>query len=127
MVEDHDAHRQTLAELLAGRGWHVFAADRGSRALELAHQEKLDFGILDMHLPGRTGLELFQQISAEVGPMPAIMMSGEATRAETEAALSAGVFTFLNKPIIVRQFQQCLDRLIATHFTPPGSPPSDRG
>jgi DNA-binding NtrC family response regulator len=121
VVEDHDSHRQTLEELLAGRGWKIFAADRGATALELARREKLDFGLLDMHLPGRSGLELFQAIALEIGPLPAIMMSGEATAAETEAAINAGVFTFLPKPIEAPLLQRCLDRLIQTHFPFPPS------
>ena len=120
VVEDHDPHRQILEELLAGRGWKIFATDGSGAALEVARRVRLDFGILDMHLPGSTGLDLFQTIAREIGPMPSIMMSGEASKSETDAALAAGVFTFLQKPIAIPELQGALDLLIQTHF--PQSP-----
>ena len=105
---------------MAGRGWNIFATEGSGEALEVARKVPLDFGILDLHLPGTTGLDLFQTISREIGPMPSIMMSGEASRSETDAALAAGVFTFLKKPIALPELQRSLDLLIQTHF--PQSP-----
>ena len=96
LVEDHDPLRQILTELLAERGFRTFSAEHGERALELARAVQPDLGLLDMHLPGATGLEILLSIRQEIGPMPAIMMSGEATPSEKEAALQAGVFEFLH-------------------------------
>jgi DNA-binding response OmpR family regulator len=127
IVEDHDPLRQILTELVRDRGYRAFATDRGPAALGIARREKLDIGILDMHLPGITGLELFQIIRQEIGPLPAIMMSGEATATETDAALNAGVFSFLRKPIAIEHLQRSLDLLVDHHFPhspdgPPGGP-----
>ena len=118
IVEDHDSLRQSLSELVQARGFEPLLAERGDRALDLARTAHPDFGILDMHLPGGTGLELFQKIATELGTLPSIMMSGEATSTETQAALAAGIFSFLKKPIEIDQLQRTLDRLIAHHFPP---------
>ena len=123
IVEDHDPLRQILVELVRGRGYLAFAADRGPDALGIARREQLDIGILDMHLPDTTGLELFETIQREIRPLPSIMMSGEATASETDAALNAGVFSFLRKPIAIDHLQRSLDLLIDHHFpNPPGRP-----
>ena len=97
IVEDHDPLRHILLELIEQRGWRSYSADTGHTALQMARSIHLDFGILDMHLPGTSGLEVFQTIERELGPLPSIMMSGEATPDETAEALAAGVFTFLRK------------------------------
>ena len=123
LVEDHDPLRQILTELLAERGFRIFSAEHGEHALELARSVQPDLGLLDMHLPGRTGLEVLLSIQREIGPMPTIMMSGEATQSEREAALQAGVFEFLRKPIGFDHLNHTLDLLIQNHFgSPPDSP-----
>ncbi|MCB9869035.1 MAG: response regulator [Planctomycetes bacterium] len=121
LVEDHDPLRQTLLELLDARGWSIHAADRGVAALDVARRVPLDFGIFDMHLPGGSGLELFERINREIRPLPSILMSGEASRHETQRARAAGVFSFLRKPLDFGDLQLELDRLIQHHF-PPGAP-----
>ena len=125
LVEDHDPLRQILTELLTERGFRTFSTERSEQALEMAREVQPDLGLLDMHLPGSSGLELLLSIRQEIGPMPAIMMSGEATKSETDAALEAGVFRFLRKPIGFDHLHQTLDQLIQTHFNcPPGQPPA---
>ena len=127
LVEDDDPLRQILSELLRAKGWHVLSTGRGGEAVEMAKTHHVDFSILDLHLPGISGLEVFQRIANEIGPLPSIMISGGANRQETWAALQAGVFTFLPKPIAFPHLQASLDRLIKFHFQkPPGllPPPS---
>lgn len=122
LVEDDDPLRAILAELLEARGWRAYATAHGHKAVELAKQNYLDFSILDMHLPGITGLEVLTHISREVRPLPSIMISGAATQQETEAMLQSGVFRFLRKPLALDHLQQCLDQLIQHHFPPAGPP-----
>ncbi|MCC6672205.1 MAG: response regulator [Planctomycetes bacterium] len=125
LVEDDQTLRASLVEILASRGLHVFAAGRGSEAVELARSLPLDFSILDMHLPEMTGLEVLRRIAREVRPLPSIMMSGNATSEEAQAALSAGAFTFLRKPLELNQFMASVESLILHHFgRPPGMLPA---
>ncbi len=127
LVEDHDSLRHILVELLRDRGWTIYPTDDGHNAMRILRRVQPDFGILDMHLPDSTGLELFQTIAREFGPLPSIMMSGDATPTETAAALQAGVFKFLRKPIAMQHLQRSLDLLIQSHFpTSPGRPPARR-
>jgi len=123
LVEDDDPLRAILVELLQARGWRTYSTDQGHEAVELAKHHHLDFSILDMHLPGITGLEVFAHISREVRPLPSIMISGAATLQETQAMLQSGVFRFLRKPLAYDHLQHCLDQLIQHHF-PPWTPPS---
>jgi DNA-binding NtrC family response regulator len=121
ILEDDDPLRQILVEMLSGRGLRPYAAEHAHQAMQMARDVHPDVGLFDWHLRGTTGLEVFLEIKREIGPMPAIMMSGDATRAETESARRAGVFEFLQKPIAPVVLQDTLDQLIKKHFgIPPG-------
>lgn len=118
LVEDDDSLRSCLAEFLDSHGWGVAATAFGTEAMALARRQRFDFSIMDFHLPGMTGLELFQQLLA-IRPLPAILMSGLATLDEAAAARHAGFFTFLRKPLELERLRLSVQQLIDTHFGGP--------
>lgn len=118
LVEDDDSLRQCLGEFLAGFGWEVGATAMGDEALAMARQHRFDFTILDFHLPGMTGLELFRALAA-IRPLPGILMSGLASTEEAAAARHAGFFTFLRKPLELERLRQSVQQLIQSHFGGP--------
>lgn len=122
LVEDDDPLRSSLVDVLSSQGWQVHAAAAGGEAVNLARRVQLDFSILDLHLPGMSGLEVLRRIAQEVRPLPAIMMSGQATPEETRAALNQGVFDFLRKPLDLAQLRFSMDQLIRQHFRRPDRP-----
>lgn len=127
LVEDDDPLRSLLIDLLRQRGWQVHALSRGDEAVEVARQVSIDVTILDLHLPGLDGLEVYRRICAEIRPVPSILMSGEATREEARRALELGMVEFLRKPFDLRQLRQALDllarRVPGNEATPSPNPP----
>ena len=119
LVEDDDPLRQRLSELLSAEGWQVRATPSGQEAIELARRYRIDFSLLDMHLPGITGLEVIQTICREVRLVPSIMMSGQASDLETKQALAEqAVFRFLQKPLDLDYLRGSMQMLIRHHFGP---------
>lgn len=112
LVEDDDPLRRCLTEVLATRGWNVHSTGVAQEALEIARRFHVDFSILDFHLRGTTGVDVLQAITREVRPLPSIMMSGQASQEETAAALRAGAFTFLRKPLELHNLLSAVDQLI---------------
>lgn len=126
LVEDDDPLRQVLCELLRQWGCVVYPTAHGNQALDYVRKQTIDFSILDMHLPGTTGLEVFRAITRVTGgPLPSILISGDATAEEAQTALDLGMFRFLKKPLDVENLRQCFELLIAHHFG--GPPPDQRG
>ena len=115
LVEDDDPLRSVLLELLRQRGWHVHATGRGDEAVEIARRVQVDISILDLHLPGLSGVEVYRRIAAEIRPVPSILMSGEATREEARLALELGISQFLRKPLDLKLLRRALDELIQRH------------
>ena len=118
LVEDDDPLRRCLQELLAAEGWSVHATGTGTEAVRLARLHQVDFSLLDLHLPGMSGLEVLRTISREVRPLPSIMMSGQATREEASLAIAEGVFQFLRKPLDLDNLRGSMELLIQHHFGP---------
>ncbi|MEO6597516.1 MAG: response regulator [Planctomycetota bacterium] len=121
LVEDDDSLRCCLWDFLASHGWDVAATAFGSEAVVMARRQRFDFSILDFHLPGMTGLQLFQQL-ASIRPMPSILMSGLASADDATAARHAGFFTFLRKPLELERLRQSVQQLISAHFGGPVTP-----
>ena len=121
LVEDDDSLRYCLVEFLASQGWEVGATAAAQEALRMARQRRFDFSLMDFHLPGMTGLQLFQELVA-MRPLPAILMSGLANAEEAAAAQHAGFFTFLRKPLDLGRLRHSLELLIQTHFGGPLAP-----
>ena len=72
---------------------------------------------MDVNLPGLSGIEAFKFITKEVGRIPCIFMSGDATQDVMQKALSVGAFTFLSKPIQMDLMRYSVERLIRKYFT----------
>jgi DNA-binding NtrC family response regulator len=123
LVEDDDSLRTCLSEFLASEGWDVGATGFATEALRMARQRRFDFSLLDFHLPETTGLELFQRL-ASVRPLPSILMSGLASAEDAAAAMHAGIFAFLSKPLDLSRLRSSLQHLIQTHFGGPLAPPA---
>ena len=119
LVEDDDPLRFVLNELLRGRGFVVHEAARGDEAVELAHRVEIDFSLLDLHLPGCNGVEVFRRIATEVRPLPAILMSGGASPEEARAAMELGIVEFLRKPLDLGVLRHALDELVRLHLARP--------
>lgn len=126
LAEDDTALRRCLVEVLAAHGWSVHPVATGPKAVEVARQVPLDFFLLDMHLPGMTGIDVYRAIVREKGPLPWILMSGQASQEETSTAFSLGVHTFLRKPLDLIALRTCLAELVRRNFggPHPAHPPS---
>ena len=123
LVEDDDPLRRCLAEVLAMRGWRVHSTGIGQEAIEIARSRHVDFTILDLHLRGMTGIDVLTKIATEIGPLPSIMMSGQASQEETLAALRAGAFSFLRKPLEMNNLLSTVEQLIRTRLGGSGPRP----
>jgi len=118
LVEDDDGLRSCLGEFLADNGWEVGEAGCGEEARALFRQQRFDFTILDYHLPGITGLELFRQLASH-RRLPAILMSGLASTEEVLAARDAGFYSFLRKPLELSALRTTVENLIRSQFGGP--------
>jgi two-component system, NtrC family, nitrogen regulation response regulator NtrX len=99
IVDDEGNLRRMLRALLEGEGFTVAEADRGDRGLEAAENFQPEVVLLDLVLPGGSGLDVLPRLLERHPGLPVIMMSGEATLADAMEATRRGAFHFLEKPL----------------------------
>jgi two-component system, NtrC family, nitrogen regulation response regulator NtrX len=99
VVDDEANLRRMLRAFLEEEGWSVEEAASAEEGLQRAEESNPDVILLDLVLPGATGLEILPRLRERVPGTPVIMMSGEATLSDAVRATREGAFHFLEKPL----------------------------
>lgn len=90
--------REVISKLLAKEGYRVFTASTGDEGLQLLKEEAVDLVLLDLMLPGKSGLDVLAEIKADESDIEVIMISAYASIENAVQALKAGAFYFVTKP-----------------------------
>ncbi len=98
VVEDEDAARQALADMLAVLGYTVTAAGSGEEADRFRPEKPFDVLLTDLMLPGISGSELAAGLQARWPDLRVVLMSGYAEDEAVRHAVGTGVVRFLQKP-----------------------------
>ena len=120
IAEDNPVNRKVLQKILDRAGYHYSIAKDGDEALDLIDKTKFDAIVLDMNMPGMSGLEIariYNIISAKDERAPMIMFSANVTPDAKESSLKAGVDEFLPKPVKIDVFLEVLNKLLARKKT----------
>jgi CheY-like chemotaxis protein len=115
IAEDNPVNRKVLQKILDRAGYHYSIAKDGDEALDLIDKTKFDAIVLDMNMPGMSGLEIariYNIISSKDERAPMIMFSANVTPDAKESSLKAGVDEFLPKPIKIDTFLNVLNNLL---------------
>ena len=99
IVDDEPNIRRMLGALLREEGYTTAEAGDGKEALQRMAEVEADVVLLDLALPGVTGLELLDALHARWPLTPIIMMSGRASLSDAVQATKRGAFHFIEKPL----------------------------
>ncbi len=108
IVEDEEFVRDSLVEVLRVHGIQALTAESVDRAETLLAQESVSVVLTDLRMPGRDGLELLRGM--EGSSTPVIMLTGHGTVDEAVAAMKAGAYDFVQKPVDAEQLILVLRR-----------------
>ncbi|MDP2398670.1 MAG: ATP-binding protein [Burkholderiales bacterium] len=111
-VEDNPANLELVEQLISRRPeLHLLSAADGTLGVEFARAYLPDVILMDINLPGISGVEAMQILRADpsTAHIPIIALSANAVSRDIEKALEAGFFNYLTKPIKVDQFTEALD------------------
>jgi two-component system cell cycle sensor histidine kinase/response regulator CckA len=114
VVDDEPRMCQSLTRLLGDRGYTVQAATGGREALRRLAAQAFDLVLLDLMLPDLSGQEVLDHIRREYPGLLVIMISGMASIDAAVAALRAGAYDFIRKPLeseeLLRRVQNALEQ-----------------
>ncbi len=97
LADDEAFTREFYGGLLTEHGFRVLAASDGVAALALARQHSVEVAILDLMMPGMSGLEVLERLHAGHPDLPVIVLTAHATSRNAIAALKLGAFDFIVK------------------------------
>jgi sigma-B regulation protein RsbU (phosphoserine phosphatase) len=101
VVDDDEANRDMLSRRLVRKGYDVLVAEDGSRAIDLVRQRPFDLVLLDVVMPGLSGLEVLQ-VLREAHPateLPVIMATARNESGDVVEALRLGANDYVSKPL----------------------------
>jgi FixJ family two-component response regulator len=98
VVDDDPAVRSTLSLVLSEAGYEVICFADGAALLEVARTRCPSCILLDVHIPGKSGLDILRELRAEDYPAPIFMISGKGDIAMAVGAVKGGALDFIEKP-----------------------------
>jgi DNA-binding NtrC family response regulator len=98
LIEDDEALRLTLAELLERRGYVPVPAETGTEGLARVEARTASV-LLDLRLPDMDGMEVLRRIQAEDPRLPVIVVTGHGSERRAVEAVKEGAFNYIPKPI----------------------------
>jgi CheY-like chemotaxis protein len=114
VVEDDEATRSLLREVLAGQGYSVLEAVDGETALQVARTAPLSLILLDLHLPRLNGCDFARAYLTQPWPRaPVVVVTADAAALGNAAMAEIGAAAVLVKPFALAELLTLIHRLTA--------------
>ncbi len=110
IVDDEEPIRISMSDLLRRRGYDVITAEHGEAALALIHQRPFDLLLLDLKMPGLSGVDVAQRARTVQPEVAIIILTGHGSLDSAIDSMRLGVFDYLLKTSSPRDV---LDRVAA--------------
>lgn len=98
IIDDDPAVRDALSVVLTLEGYHVTTFADGHSFLAAVRSRAPACIILDVHMPGRSGLDILKELNAKNYPAPVFIISGQGDIPMAVEAIKHGAFDFIEKP-----------------------------
>ena len=115
LVCDNEAPlRALIVAAVAGNAYDVHEARDGDESLRLARELEPDLIVLDMMMPGHTGIEVLEELRSEerFRETPVIMLTARAQATDRAAAANAGATRFISKPFSPVELGMIVEELL---------------
>lgn len=106
IIEDNLINLEMVQDLLESYGYQVLSATMAETGIELAKSEIPDLILMDIRLPGISGLDAIKLLKQEPSTqhIPVVVLTANAMAGDREKALECGSAGYMPKPINTRQF-----------------------
>ena len=126
VADDYEANRMVLQRLLQKAGHKVTCVAGGEEVLDAMAVRDYDVAVVDLHMPGISGLDLLRQlrvIQAGGGPQtPVVILSADVTPESIQRCEKAGAYAFLAKPVAASRLLDVLADAALKRSRRPGQP-----
>jgi putative two-component system response regulator len=107
VVDDYAPNANGLRDLLIAAGYHVRVAHNGADALTLVSEDTPDLALVDVVMPGMSGVELCRELKMRDSTrlMPVVLVTASQDRGHRLAGIEAGADDFLGKPVDIQELR----------------------
>jgi two-component system response regulator RegA len=98
LADDDTAFRSVLARALGNRGFDVRAAADGDEACSVAAEDPPELAVVDLRMPGRSGLEVVRHLKSLDAQTRVVVLTGYGSIATAVEAMKLGAVNYLSKP-----------------------------
>ncbi len=114
LVDDETDFRESAARYLRRIGFRVDEAEDGEEALNISTNKKFDVVVMDIHMPGVSGIEALKGLMKREVPPKVIMLTGGGTIANAVESIKLGAYDFLTKPAKLDDLARLIKRACQT-------------
>ena len=114
VVEDNDLNRKLFCDVLRANGYSVEPVADGAQVLEAARSFVPNLVLMDIQLPGISGLDLIGQLQADrtLASIPVLAVTAYAGKGDEERIRDAGAAAYLSKPVSIGPFMAAIRELL---------------
>lgn len=114
VVEDNDLNRKLFCDVLKANGFDVDPVADGSEVLETARSVTPDLIIMDIQLPGISGVDLIEAAKSDkvLQSIPILAVTAYAGKGDEERIRAAGAVGYLSKPVSISPFMAAVNELV---------------
>jgi len=114
IVEDNPKNLKLVRDTLQVKGYRTLGAGTGEEGVQLAREQYPALVLMDIQLPGISGIEAFRQLrtDATTRGIPVIAVTASVMAQERQKVMAAGFDGFEGKPISVRELLETVRRLL---------------
>jgi DNA-binding NtrC family response regulator len=112
VIDDEESIRELLTDFLESKGLDVVSASDGGSGFHLLKEEKFDLFLLDLMMPGMSGLDVLREVASEEINVPSIVITAHATVQTAVEAMKLGAFDYITKPFNLEEFYISVKRAL---------------
>lgn len=119
IVEDNDKNMKLARDVLQAKGYATIEAVTGEDGVRLARERNPDLVLMDIRLPGISGIEALAALRADpkTSIIPVVALTASVTPTDRTHITQAGFDAFLAKPMVLREFVDTVKRLLESGRT----------
>lgn len=114
IVDDEEAIRESLFDVLKKRGYDVFLGSSGKETLEILKKNIIDLILLDIRLPDVDGIEILKKVKEFDNEILVIMMTAYADIQTAVTAMKSGAYHYINKPFELDELKLLIEKGLET-------------
>jgi DNA-binding NtrC family response regulator len=113
VVDDDEVSCRLFADVLEGDGYDVHQAHSGEEALDRLRQEAYDLLLVDIRMPGITGIDVTRTVRSEHPSLPVVVMTAFGSIETAVEAIQEGAYDYVSKPMNLEELKKIVSKGLA--------------